>query len=200
MASVPAIRRLANILRVLALKRQQRAQAFQPQMRLVTQNNRPSRQRRIPAVPICRANNRTEHSAFGRRVSNAIPRRKTQTIQLIPKRFIVRPADHGHLPRPQALPLPQQMPDDGSLAPRQQQFGSSHARRCARAEDHDPQCRACFEAGPLGGIGHGRIFEFADEFGNVNLGVADVRWCNGSTRPFGGLCLGSNPSRTANFT
>src|SRR5712671_5108320 len=24
-----------------------------------------------------------------------------------------------------------------------------------------------------------------------------VRWCNGSTRPFGGLCPGSNPGRTA---
>src|SRR5439155_618861 len=26
-----------------------------------------------------------------------------------------------------------------------------------------------------------------------------VRWCNGSTRPFGGLCPGSNPGRTASF-
>jgi hypothetical protein len=26
-----------------------------------------------------------------------------------------------------------------------------------------------------------------------------VRWCNGSTRPFGGLCPGSNPGRTANL-
>ena len=26
-----------------------------------------------------------------------------------------------------------------------------------------------------------------------------VRWCNGSTRPFGGLCHGSNPCRTANL-
>ena len=26
-----------------------------------------------------------------------------------------------------------------------------------------------------------------------------VRWCNGSTRLFGGLCHGSNPCRTANF-
>src|SRR5437868_341466 len=26
-----------------------------------------------------------------------------------------------------------------------------------------------------------------------------VRWCNGSTRPFGGLCPGSNPGRTATF-
>src|SRR2546423_7653530 len=25
-----------------------------------------------------------------------------------------------------------------------------------------------------------------------------VRWCNGSTRPFGGFCHGSNPCRTAN--
>src|SRR6266404_3497838 len=24
-----------------------------------------------------------------------------------------------------------------------------------------------------------------------------VRWCNGSTRPFGGLCPGANPGRTA---
>ena len=28
---------------------------------------------------------------------------------------------------------------------------------------------------------------------------ARVRWCNGSTRPFGGFCHGSNPCRTANF-
>src|SRR5579862_8857606 len=27
---------------------------------------------------------------------------------------------------------------------------------------------------------------------------ASVRWCNGSTRPFGGFCHGSNPCRTAN--
>ena len=26
---------------------------------------------------------------------------------------------------------------------------------------------------------------------------ARVRWCNGSTRPFGGFCHGSNPCRTA---
>ena len=26
-----------------------------------------------------------------------------------------------------------------------------------------------------------------------------VRWCNGSTRPFGGLCPGSNPGRTAKW-
>src|SRR6267378_111020 len=26
-----------------------------------------------------------------------------------------------------------------------------------------------------------------------------VRWCNGSTRPFGGLCPGSNPGRTASL-
>ncbi len=26
-----------------------------------------------------------------------------------------------------------------------------------------------------------------------------VRWCNGSTTPFGGVCHGSNPCRTANY-
>ena len=31
------------------------------------------------------------------------------------------------------------------------------------------------------------------------LSLRFVRWCNGSTRPFGGLCLGSNPSRTASL-
>jgi hypothetical protein len=29
------------------------------------------------------------------------------------------------------------------------------------------------------------------------LSLRFVRWCNGSTRPFGGLCHGSNPCRTA---
>jgi hypothetical protein len=32
------------------------------------------------------------------------------------------------------------------------------------------------------------------------LAGPDARWCNGSTRPFGGQSLGSNPSRAANST
>ncbi len=169
-------------------------------MRLVPQNDRPGRQRRVPAAPICRANNRTEHSAFGRRIDDSIPKGKAQTIQLIQQAGIVLSANDRHLPRPQASPLPQQMPNDGRIAPGQQQFGPSHPRRCTGAEDHDPERRACFETRRSVEPGHLGIFGFADGFGSVNLGFADVRWCNGSTRPFGGLCLGSNPSRTANFT
>jgi hypothetical protein len=168
---MPAVRRLTNTRWAFALKRQQCAQAFRPQMRLIAQNNRPSRQRRDPAVPIRRANNRTEHPAFGHRIDDAIARRETQTIQLLRKRRIVLPADDGHLPRPHSPPLPQEMSDDGSIAPGQQQFGPAHARRRARAEDHDAERLARFRAEPRGGDGprHGGIFGFADGFGNVNL-------------------------------
>jgi integrase len=34
--------------------------------------------------------------------------------------------------------------------------------------------------------------------GRVLISGGRVRWCNGSTTPFGGVCFGSNPSRTAN--
>lgn len=32
----------------------------------------------------------------------------------------------------------------------------------------------------------------------VSPGSHTVRWCNGSTRVFGALCIGSNPIRTTN--
>lgn len=35
-------------------------------------------------------------------------------------------------------------------------------------------------------------------FGRLLVSGRLVRWCNGSTTPFGGVCFGSNPSRTAN--
>ena len=44
------------------------------------------------------------------------------------------------------------------------------------------------------------IFGFARGGGAIILTFRFVRWCNGSTRPFGGFCHGSNPCRTATFT
>ncbi len=111
---------------------------------------------------------------------------------------IERQPNDRDLPRSQPIPLPQMVSDGGSIAPRQQQFGLSHARRRTRAKDYDTDTGRRSKAGRRCGRWNGRIFGFAHRFGSVKLDFADVRWCNGSTRPFGGLCHGSNPCRTAN--
>jgi hypothetical protein len=52
------------------------------------------------------------------------------------------------------------MPNDGSAAPPQQQFGPAHARRRPRSENHDAERRTRFESGREGffKFGHCRVF------------------------------------------
>jgi len=49
--------------------------------------------------------------------------------------------------------------------------------------------------GAIGGVAN---FPFALGLNHVNFSQL-VRWCNGSTLPFGGICHGSNPCRTASL-
>ena len=55
------------------------------------------------------------------------------------------PLDDGNLARAEVSPLPENGADDGGAAPRQQQFGPAHPRRCARAEDDDAERWRSFE-------------------------------------------------------
>ena len=51
---------------------------------------------------------------------------------------------------------------------------------------------------PFGGVTKSNFsWRKIDSYGVIYARV--VRWCNGSTRPFGGFCHGSNPCRTATF-
>src|SRR6267142_532437 len=49
------------------------------------------------------------------------------------------------------------------------------------------------------GIARGMVGKTLRAARCVAILEASVRWCNGSTRPFGGFCHGSNPCRTASF-
>src|SRR6266498_4769309 len=46
---------------------------------------------------------------------------------------------------------------------------------------------------------HTRVISLCAGVGGKLASLRFVRWCNGSTRPFGGLCHGSNPCRTASL-
>ena len=51
--------------------------------------------------------------------------------------------NHGDLPRPQSLPLNNQMSEHCRPAPRQQHFRLSHARRSAGGEDDHAETECC---------------------------------------------------------
>src|ERR1035437_8776750 len=137
MSRASVIRRLANRIRVVGIKRQQAAQRVGSQMWLVAENNRPRVQPGFPASPACRANNGTKHASLWLWIFNAILRREAQAPQFVGEWLVPRPANNGDLLCVERLPLLNQMTDDGRIAPRQQQFGPPHTRRCPRSQnDH----------------------------------------------------------------
>src|SRR5438445_12757734 len=104
-------------------------------MWLVAQNDYPMDQLSIPTIPARGALNGAEHAAFGCWIRHTIHSWKVQAIQFRLDRLVTGRPNRGNLSRAQSLPLCNQMSEDRSPAPRQQQFRFSHARRSAGGKD-----------------------------------------------------------------
>ncbi len=111
-------------------------QSIPPDLRLVAQNNSPVSQSAHPSWPSCRALDRTQHAALGSRVANPVFGRKAKPIQLRLHGRVAGGAHHSHLDGTQGLPLPDQVANDGSPTPRQQQLGLAHSPGCACCQEH----------------------------------------------------------------
>ncbi len=64
-------------------------------------------------------------------------RNEREAVQFGVERVVALGMNDCNLPRLQHLPLADQMPKHRRFTPRQKQFWSAHARRCARREDYD---------------------------------------------------------------
>ena len=128
--------RLANLLRVNRAEFEQPLQRIFAQMRLISQNQPPMRQVRLPSSPLCRALNRTEHPALGIRIQDPLLQREPQSIQFNAHRGIIVRANHRNLPCAQFPPELNQMAQNRSFPPRQQHFGPPHPTGPPRGKDN----------------------------------------------------------------
>ena len=136
---IPAGKSRPDVARV---KFQQRAQRFRLQMRLVAEDNRPDGEISLfqPvqfAAQTIELNMPRSGCGFSMRSCAGKFRRSNSGAQAARRSAGGR---RRFAPRP-ALPLPDEMADDGSVAPRQQQFWPAHARRSARAKNDDAEGR-----------------------------------------------------------
>ena len=99
------------------------------------------RQLCIPTTPARGALNRVKHATFGRWIRHTIHSWKVKAIQFRAERLVPGRPNCCDLPRAQSLPLPNQMSEHRSPAPRQQQFRLSHARRSAGGKDDHAEIR-----------------------------------------------------------
>lgn len=123
-------RRLENRIRIKSRGLNQLAECFPLEMWLISKRKYPVCEIRFPAGPVRGALNRAEHASVGRRVGDALD-------PLSDGNAIVGRADHGDLSCARVGPLLNEVTEHSGLSPGQQKLGLSHARRTARAKDHD---------------------------------------------------------------
>jgi len=141
--TVAIVPRLADPVGMGGAEIQNNGEGFRTKMRLVSQGNDEMGQVRLPAWPPGSTLEGAEHALFGRWIEDRLGDRAGQTVEFGLERVIILGAHDRDLFGAKLLPLSEQMTEDGSRTPRQEQLWPAHPLRTARGEDDCAEGQGC---------------------------------------------------------